>query len=62
MEVKKICKGLNSYELMKIKKTYEGYENLWRLRIPLKVKKSKEVQENLWRLRRPMKAKQIYEC
>ena len=44
---------------MNVKKTYEGYENLWRLRKLAKVKKTYEGSENLWRFRKLMKVRML---
>ena len=46
---------------MKVKKTDENEENLWRWRKLMKVKKTYHGQENFWRLRKIMKVKKTYE-
>ena len=46
---------------MKVKKTKEGWENIWRLRNPIMDKKPKKVRKNKRRLRKWNKVKKLEE-
>ena len=62
---------LMTWKLMKVKKIFEGKENLWRLRILMQIKKKLrkfinanitcEGYENLWMLRKFLKVKKTNE-